>query len=213
MVEVYVMNIGDLSDPLEQPKIMEGLADYRKEKILRCRQASARKQCLGAGLLLQEIMKCKGISGKEITFGVHGKPETDGICFNLSHSHDMVVCATSDMPVGCDIERVKEASFKLVERFFSVNERKYLESFTQKERNREFFRLWTMKESYMKMTGEGMSLALDEFEIQIESQVSVYRAGAGQNCFFKEYAIDGYALTVCAQEETFSQNINIVMTK
>ena len=213
MVQVYVMDVTHLDDPMENPQILEGLDNSRKEKIMRCKQENTRKQSLGAGLLLRHILECHGLSEREIHFGLHGKPEIKGICFNLSHSSNMVVCAVSDKPVGCDVEKVREAPYKVADRFLNKNEKNYLEQYSGDEKNREFYRLWTMKESYVKMTGEGLSVAPNEIELRIDNDIKVCRGGKTQNCFLKEYGLQGYFLTVCAREKAFSENLNIVMTK
>ena len=52
MVHIYAVDITNLPDPLEVPELMGDLPEIRKQKILKCRQPEARKQSLGAGLLL-----------------------------------------------------------------------------------------------------------------------------------------------------------------
>lgn len=210
MVHVYATNITNLPDPLEEPQLMEKLLENRKQKIMSCKQQEARKQSLGAGLLLQHVLDSHGVSAQAIQFGVNGKPEVEGIYFNLSHSKNMVVCAVSDKPVGCDIEKIAEAPHKVAERFFGENEIKYLAQFSDEEKNKEFYRLWTMKESYIKMTGEGMQLPFNQFEIRLEERAKVLRDEKIQNCFIKEYEKPGYRLTVCAEEEEFSEQIQYI---
>ena len=63
------------------------------------------------------------------------------------------------------------------------------ESAYLKNEKDEFFRLWTMKESYVKMTGEGLRLPLNQFEIRFEERVKIYRDGKTCACFLKEYEI------------------------
>lgn len=207
MVNIYAADIGKLPDPKEFPELMEHLPEERKEKIMKYKQEQSRKQSLGAGLLLQQVFIRHGVLAGEIYFGEHGKPEIAGLHFNLSHSQDMVVCAVSEKPVGCDIEKIKQAPKLIAERFFCENERKYLNTFEGIEKDSAFFRLWTMKESYMKMTGEGMHLGLDQFEMVFEDEVKVYREGEKCDCFVKEYEIPGYKLTVCAEENGFAEGI------
>ena len=101
-----------------------------------------------------------GFSVENVTIGMTGKPECEGVFFNLSHSGDMVLCAICDMPVGCDIEKVADAPLEIADRYFSEKERQYIDSSQSlPEISRRFFRIWTMKESYVKMTGEGMNLS------------------------------------------------------
>lgn len=203
MVKIYVSNISDLPDPKDHPEILKGLSKKRIEKTLRYRQVKDRKQSFGAGLLLKKCLFEYGIDMESIRYGENGKPEAKGIHFNISHSQDMVVCVVSNQPVGCDIENVDDLKEGIAERFFTDNEIRYLNTFSGDKKRDEFYRLWTMKESYMKMTGEGMSLALDKFEFIIESDVKVYRDGKLCTCNIREYEIQGYKLTVCAEEEEY----------
>ena len=92
MVKVYMVNVRNLPDPMEDPDIMKGLDAKRTEKIRCCKQQMKRKQSLGAGLLLKHIFKEYRLNMEEITCDENGKPEVNGIYFNLSHSGENVVC-------------------------------------------------------------------------------------------------------------------------
>lgn len=61
-----------------------------------------------------------------IRIGADGKPEVDGICFNLSHSGNIVICGTAEKEVGCDVEKIVEAPEGVAERFFHPNETAYI---------------------------------------------------------------------------------------
>ena len=61
-----------------------------------------------------------------------------------------------------------------------------------------------MKESYVKMTGEGLRLPMNEFELILSDEVKVLRDGEIQECFIKEYTVPEYRITVCAGECEFS---------
>ena len=211
MVHVYIANVRDLPDPKEYPGIMGELSEERKKKILRYRRDADRKQSLGAGLLLYHVLKEHGFDAGKMSYGPHGKPEINGIYFNLSHSYDYVVCAVSHRPVGCDIEKTEKIRENIAEHFFTENEVRYLNIFEEKARLDEFYRMWTLKESYMKMTGEGMSLPLKAFDIQIGESIQIYREGKRCDCFIKEYEIAGYKVSVCAEETVFAQEIEDVM--
>lgn len=208
MVKIYAVDVSNLPDPKEYPELLNGLSENRKEKTLRYRQLKDRKQSLGAGMLLQKCLSEHGICAEDIRYGENGKPEVSKICFNLSHSNDIVVCVVSEKEVGCDVEKISELRERIAERFFTEYEIGYLNGFEGDEKRDEFYRLWTMKESYMKMTGEGMSLSLDRFEFIFNENIKVYRDGELCSCFVKEYEIPGYKLTVCAQENRFEEILN-----
>jgi len=123
----------------------------------------------------------------------------------------MVICAVSEKPIGCDVEKVKEANLKVADRFFTEKEVEYLNALDKDNRADAFFRLWTMKESYMKMTGEGMKLALDQFEFVFEEPVKVFRNGEICPCFIKEYELPGYKVSVCAEDGEFAEIIMTVL--
>ena len=213
MVCVYVLKVQDLPDPAAEPGVMEGLWEERKEKILLYKLEQSRKQSLGAGLLLKWALKKHGAAVEQLSYGANGKPEAEGVFFNLSHSGQWAVCAIGDGPVGCDVEEIASVREGIAERFFTENEVQYLAQFEGERRNEEFFRLWTLKESYMKMTGEGMSLGLDRFEFDMDGQPTVKRDGAICDCHIKEYELPGYKLAVCAASADFAETLQVVNTK
>lgn len=207
MVHVYVADITGLPDPLETQQVMKGLSEERKQKIMRYKRPEGRRLSLGAGLLLRQALARHGMQETEVHVGENGKPEAKGICFNLSHSHNIVVCAVSEKPVGCDVEKEEStAKEKIAERFFCETEIAYL----KKEKD-AFFRFWTMKESYVKMTGEGLRLPLNQFEIRFEENVKVYRDGKVCTCFMREYEIPGYKIAVCSEDSEFEPQLEYIL--
>ncbi len=192
MVYVYGINISKFPDPLEEPDIMMGLPEERKRKILSYKQKEKRLQSVGAGWLLKRVLNRHAVSTETLRTEASGKPIVDGICFNLSHSGDIVICAVGQQSVGCDIEKLKDAP-KTVGRMFSAEERESLQQLAGEGYNREFIRLWTRKESYLKMTGVGIRVPLDKLEMN--------------DCYIKEYTLPMYQIAVCAKEDVFSELI------
>ena len=211
MVILYAAKIGNIVDPQIHPEIMDGLSDARKEKILRYKMEHSRKQGLAAGLLLKYVLGSRGLSMEDISYGQNGKPQIQELYFNLSHSKDIVICAVSDKNVGCDVEAIATVKEGIAERFFTENENNYLKSFKAEEKVSEFFRLWTIKESYMKLTGEGMSLPLQDFDVNMSNPVKIYRNSELCPCHVKEYEAEEYKIAVCAEEKDFCEKIEYVM--
>lgn len=202
MVALFTAHTGSLPDPRKHPGCMEGLGAVRQEKTLRFMQEKDRKLSLGAGLLLHRVLSAYGKNSCDIYTDANGKPQIQGLCFNLSHSGERILLAVSDSAVGCDIEKREKASFKVAEHFFCQEENNYLSGIAgEEEKNQAFFRLWTVKESYMKMTGKGLGMSLDSFEARLGETTAIYRNGGPVPCFVKEYVLGEYQAAVCAEEK------------
>ena len=102
---------------------------------------------------VSELSRDKGKYGKPC-FRIH--PE---VRFNISHSGDLVICAVSDFEIGIDIqEKSRMNTDRIAKKIMSSAEhKKYLES---SERQDFFYRVWVMKESYVKWTGDGITREL-----------------------------------------------------
>ncbi|MBK8983267.1 MAG: 4'-phosphopantetheinyl transferase superfamily protein [Ignavibacteria bacterium] len=99
-----------------------------------------------------------------------GKPfiENSKIHFNLSHSGDRCIIAVSlTAGTGVDIEKVRDSEDLIIiaERYFSETEIIYLKNFQEKEVTNNFFRIWTLKEAFIKAIGEGLSFRLKDFSV------------------------------------------------
>ena len=145
----------------------EFVSEKRRKKIDRFYFEKDKLLSLFAGLLVRFcIIRKYNIPNSEIefNFGTHGKPylsNAENYNFSLSHSGKCVAFAESDFPVGIDVEQVKDFDSDIAKRYFSENERKYIEN--SSDFNRAFAEIWTSKESYIKMTGDGLSVPLDSF--------------------------------------------------
>jgi len=124
-----------------------------------------RKESVCAKALLCEILRKEF---KQTDFTVmcdeNGKPyiKNSPLHFNLSHSGDFVFCLCGTEKVGCDIQTRCEYKEKVAKRFFTENEYKFLCESDEKEL--DFTRIWTMKESILKYNGDGISGGLDAYD-------------------------------------------------
>ena len=109
--------------------------------------------------------------------GKNGKPyikDRPDIHFNISHCSGMVVCAFADQPVGVDAEAVRPVRDPLIRRVLHEREIQVLSRYgkiAEKGRRvgpeekdtrsqeflRLFFRYWTLKESWLKQDGSGLT--------------------------------------------------------
>jgi 4'-phosphopantetheinyl transferase len=92
--------------------------------------------------------------------------------FNLSHTRGMVGCALSTSGrVGFDLEhRLRAVNIsRLAEKKFAAKETEDVLALSDKEQRDQFFRYWTLKEAYIKVTGRGLREALDSFCFDLTS--------------------------------------------
>jgi len=106
--------------------------------------------------------------------GPNGKPalarETGGdrLHFNLTHSQGLALFAiTYGRELGIDLEHLDPnvALEEIAETFFSSEEVQALHTLPKSERQHGFLVSWTRKEAYLKATGEGLSVPLDEVQV------------------------------------------------
>jgi Phosphopantetheinyl transferase len=109
-------------------------------------------------------------------YSPYGKPmlaekfDRDRLCFNLSHSHGLVLYAvTRGREIGIDIERIRPdlACDRIAEAFFSPREVAALRIVPTSRQLEAFFNCWTRKEAYIKARGEGLSFPLDRFDVSL----------------------------------------------
>ncbi len=130
---------------------------------------------LTRGTLRSLLAHYLGIEAKAVRFRYEkrGKPfleDRTGLCFNVSHTDGLALIGfVKSRSIGVDVEKVKPDTEvrKLAERFFSARERRDLRPLRGDELRAAFFRVWTRKEAYIKATGEGLSLPLDQFDVSI----------------------------------------------
>lgn len=106
--------------------------------------------------------------------GPYGKPalENPGLEFNLSHSGGCgLIAVTRGRRVGVDVEGIRTdfACEEIARRFFAPAEVEALAASAPHEYATAFFRCWTRKEAYVKARGDGLTLALDRFEVQLDA--------------------------------------------
>ncbi len=91
--------------------------------------------------------------------------------FNLSHTDGLVACAvTRDGEVGIDVENTDREvdPLALAPTVFAPAEIADLAAMPAARQHERFFSYWTLKESYIKARGMGLSLPLDGFWFELD---------------------------------------------
>ena len=200
-MKIFLTDISDMNDDIMN-KGLKLVPAYRKDKIERYRFMEDKERSLAAGLLLNYATKLYSIymsyAGEielktasddifnvkldelvksydtsydyNIEYAGNGKPVYSGLdtYFNLSHAGTCVVCAVSDRAVGIDIERPRKNAIKVAERFFTQAECDWIG-----DDSLRFARIWTLKEAYAKLTGDGIAGTVSKVEFRHETAANM----------------------------------------
>lgn len=208
---LYWMDTGELEDEISFSRYYKIMSLERQRKVESCLFMKDKRLSLGAGILMDKGLSAYGLCEREtlVAYGESGKPylpQYPHIHFNLSHSGSRALAVFASVETGCDIEQIQQADLALAERFFTRKEYAFIAGQAGRERQDEaFFRLWTLKESFLKAVGAGLNLALNAFEITISSEgnITVCRKSdeARKLCpgefAFREYRLGEYCAAVC----------------
>lgn len=236
MITVYYARAKQLVEKSGFDKCLSHLEERRKDKVLRTGDELSQVRSLATGELLylatDEYLKQNPEMAGEVNMETVKSFETEvfpggkpyfkhypKIYFNLSHSGEYVCCAMGAAPVGVDIQKHVSVKEGLAKRFFTEEENRMLRALDGEERERWFFRMWSIKESYIKYTGLGMKQGIDTFCIDWKSRCIYSKAyhvfGAespeqpeavavddtyGVQAYFSEcMEIEGYSMALCTK--------------
>jgi len=151
--------------------LMALISSEKQDRIRRYRLISdAHNSLIGDVVVRAELCKATGLQNNQLRFSTnkYGKPfliNANEIHYNISHSDKFVVCAFSSDPIGVDVESVKPIDTAIADRFFSLDEIDYIGDSACGSENERFYKIWTMKESYIKWNGMGLSKKLNSFSV------------------------------------------------
>ena len=115
--------------------------------------------------------------------GPYGRPEIShqaacaGISFNISHCAGIIALAVSTTrAVGIDVECLRErfSCLEIAEHYFAPEENKALQTLPASQQPLGFLEYWTLKESYIKARGMGLSLPLHRFSFNLSESGRIH---------------------------------------
>ncbi|OEG16257.1 hypothetical protein BCR23_05050 [Enterococcus quebecensis] len=184
------------------------ISKERKKQIDSLKFKEDKKRSLIAEILILNALVCDfSFLTSDIKFlkTEYGKPYLDGsrLQFNISHSGNYVICGVSNGCLGVDIEEYGDCHKELIHYFHpeEILEYNKLNSFQQKK---YFYDFWSLKESYVKYLGLGLSYNLDSFYlIKEKERYSVIREDGEETSVKLEILnIDNqYACSICYEAE------------
>lgn len=219
-VYIYTADVTPLQSPDLFQSVYWCVSEERRKKTDRLRFAKDKYLSLGVECLLLRACRDFGVDYKRqrIVTDAFSKPKfaDSPLHFNLSHSGERVLCVMSSFPVGCDVEKRHAVDLNIAKRFFFEDEYCAIEACrTQEEREALFFKLWTLKESFMKCTGLGFRLPLNAFSVSAEAdEIRVKQSVDDARYILSERSVDdGYQYAWCIKDDADSRRIYDVQWK
>ncbi|MEC2463031.1 4'-phosphopantetheinyl transferase superfamily protein [Bacillus cereus] len=216
-MQIIAVNISEELSVNDFEELLSYVPLEKQKKIKSFLHFKDAKRTLVGEILVRSILgKQLSLKNKDINiyYNAYGKPyiKIEGNYFNLSHSGDWVVCAFDSSPVGIDVEIIKLIDLSLVLSFFSTEEAEYVFSIkSQNEQINRFYDLWTLKESYIKAIGRGLSIPLESFSIDLRNYLEIIKMKSvldNRYYYLKKLFIDeNHKLSICTMHPQISNEI------
>ncbi len=159
------------------------------------------RSIVSRGVLRKVLGRYLDAPAKDLVFsyGPHGKPHLPGpLSFNLSHSGDYAAIAVAtNRSIGVDLELMRPdiGHEGIARRFFTERECAWLDSQSPADRIRGFYRLWVVKEAFLKAGGVGLSGELSKVEVSFPASIRWASPWAARELDL----VEGYTAAVVAE--------------
>jgi len=159
------------------------LSEDRSARVEKLRSQANRNASIIAYLLLRLALKnIYGINeAVEFDYAQKGKPgllKYPDIHFNLSHSKSAIACVVSSVEVGVDVQDIVSVNDKVAKRVLTDDE--FIEFKSSNTPDEYFCKIWTIKESVVKRTGQGLASDFRKITASEVVEITTYK---GKNYF------------------------------
>jgi 4'-phosphopantetheinyl transferase len=180
-IHLWQYPIGDPPDAQHLARAMILLSSAEKTRCAAFHMEKHRAEyALSHAMLRLALSEYAPVKPEEWQFltGEKGKPEIASpaldtpLFFNLSHTDGFAVCVAGRVrQLGVDVESMsrKASHEELAKRFFAPSEYEYLRALRPSLQREAFFRIWTLKEAYIKADGKGLSIPLESFHFRFSA--------------------------------------------
>jgi 4'-phosphopantetheinyl transferase len=191
--KLYFLEIDDAINQSNWEWLLPFISINKQIRIKKLKYDIDKKLSLYAELIVRyDICKELNIINDNIEFktNAYGKPYLYGYYnyeFNISHTRNAIVIATSDKAIGVDIEFMRMPDMRIAKNYFIKDELAYIMR-SEKDTTKAFYEIWTKKEAYIKYIGKGLSLPLSSF--------NVFDSKLGKK--IDTFNMNGYICSICS---------------
>lgn len=221
MTQIFAHKITNQLSNDQCNRLLSVLSFSEKEKIYKFKKSQDAKTSLISRYLLRKVVSLfVRVKPDNLVLGENKYnrptleyPKICGLDFNVTHSGDWIAIAVNKYGrVGIDVEEIKPIDLSIAKNIYTIEELHYLyEQSGQEIEN--FYKIWTLKESFIKAVGEGLSYPLKDFHFEFRKNESIEMISRRRNgkWYFKMYDIGtDYKLALCASKNKFPDKINLI---
>ncbi len=186
-MKYLLKSINDFSDS-EINQFFSNIKEPKHSILLKMNKKRFRQSVVGE-ILLYKLLKENNIDYDSINvqYNNNGKPyiENYQIYYNIGHDNDMVICAINSSLIGVDILKVKKIKLGIMNTFCTKDELNNITNLI------ELYKVFTMKEAYIKLLGMTISdiKNINYNQILLEEKYMC-----------KSMIIDNYIISICYQK-------------
>ena len=180
--------IFDITQPIDKTLLNTMIAHLpysRKEKLNSIKWEKQKLTTIYGYYIVKYLLKLKGCPDFQYT--EKGKPFIENYPhFNISHSGNYIVVATSNKPIGVDIEKNIKYRDSLARYVSSKQQYNNM----QKSSDRSYYltKLWVTKESYIKLNASTVIQDLKKIKLK------------EKNCKYQHFIFKNYHICVCEEK-------------
>ena len=212
-IQIYVLALGELAEDLTRQRWWAWLNAEEHARATRFVFPVNRIEFIAAHALTRwALANVVDATPDQFDFiaDEKGKPSAllDGhaapASFNLSHCSRGVGVAVSGQPglqLGFDLEPLdRNVNLGTARTAFSTDEQAWLHQQPRNDQPRDFLRLWTLKESYIKAIGKGLSAPLERFSFDPDAIPISIHGVSGAWKFEQREMTCGHIAAVCWED-------------
>lgn len=214
MLQVYAVSIKGI---IIDPEWLHYISEEKQQLVLGLRDPQYLAQVLVGDLLIRCLaVQHLNVSNSSLHFQYKegGKPFLEApysdFHFNLAHSEEWVVCAVDKQPVGIDVQLMEPIDLNLAKNVLAPYAYRYYLSLPHEKRPDYFYDLWTLRESYLKLVGKGMTEINSAAEFH-SAQVDTPDTANHQKVYYQRHNLGSdYKVATCTNQPDISAQIEII---
>jgi len=219
MVKIYACKIKDKYSTSEKTAGLLMLSLAERKRYARFKDERSANLYLFGKILTRKILgrlinyPPEKLAFKKNKFGCPAllRPKNTSLNFNLSHSGNFVVLAVGQKKLGIDVEIIRPIDASIFKNNFSKKELDLIKR--KKTGLRNFYQIWTLKESFIKALGKGLSHPLSDISFLLgpKNQIKLEKQSNNRRWHFRLWQPGkNYQLALCSQEVPLPKKINFV---